>query len=201
MTAVSTACFSCFWPVVTFHICSCSLINIFFVADARECVWISIFIIRPPSQPLCTDSFGSKLSCKFWENLTPPARGLQQNANEATATFPSPYSRPRHTSALQWTSPSDAWSQWRFRRSTLLASLPYLRCNEWGHLNRIYDIFKTWLLRIWELFIRLKHDLSCRECCFAGNKWFCCSFSNELLFIHSSNKPICMHICPHDGCN
>lgn len=83
-----------------------------------------------------------------------------------------------------------------FRRNTLLASLPYPRCNEWGHLNRIYDIFKTWLLRIWELFIRLKHHLSYSECCFGGNKWFCCSFSNELLFIHSSNEPfvcVCVH--------
>ena len=72
---------------------------------------------------------------------------------------------------------------------------PSLPCNEWGHLNRIYDILKTWLLRIWELFIRLKHHLSYGECCFGGNKWFCCSFSNELLFIHSLNVPfVCIYV-------
>lgn len=82
-----------------------------------------------------------------------------------------------------------------FRHNTLLVSLPSLSCNEWGHLNRIYDIFKTWLLRIWELFIRLKHNLSYSKCSFGGNKWFCCSFSNELLFIHSSNKQfVCMYV-------
>lgn len=76
-----------------------------------------------------------------------------------------------------------------------LLSLPYPRHNEWGHLNRIYDIFKTWLLRIWELFIRLKHRLSYSKCCFGVNKWFLCSFWNELLFIHSWNKQfVCIYV-------
>lgn len=84
-----------------------------------------------------------------------------------------------------------------FRRNTLLVSLPSLLCNEWGHLKQIYDIFKTWLLRIWELFIRPRHHLSYSECCFVGNKWFCCVFfkwtpSHPLL-----KQAVCMHICPH----
>lgn len=82
-----------------------------------------------------------------------------------------------------------------FRRNTLLVSLSSLLCNERGHLEQIYDIFKTWLLRIWELFIRLKHHLSCSKCCFVGNKWFCCSFSNELLLIHTSNEQFaCIYV-------
>lgn len=82
-----------------------------------------------------------------------------------------------------------------FRRKTLLVSLPSLRCNERGHLQQIYGFFKTWLHRIWELFIRLEHHLSHCKCCFVENKWFCCTFSNELLLIHPGNKPfVCIYV-------
>ena len=134
------------------------------------------------------------MSFKFWGNVTPLPEGYsrmltrpQQHFHHRTVGRAIHQRRAESLPATHEVSDN-------FRRNTLLASLPYLGCNEWGHLNRIYGIFKTWLLGIWELFIRRKHRLSYNECCFGGNKWFSCSFSNEPLFIHSLNEPfVCIY--------
>lgn len=174
---------------------SCPLINIFFRADLAGADQY-FYYKAPLTAIIWTESFGFKPSCKFWGNLTPLPEGYSRMLTRPQPRFHHhTVSRTIHQPRAESLPATHEVSD-NFRRNTLLASLPYPRCNEWGHLNRIYDIFKTWLLRIWELFIRLKHHLSYSECCFGGNKWFCCSFSNELLFIHSSNKPfvcVCVH--------